>query len=797
MIESVESTQPISEPLVHFGSGPAAEEKECAGVFTALELTHPSSALIARVAHTLQEEQGKEQTHDAAVIKAATNTEAQMTAGDLPTIHNSIPDRCASDNFNSAAVTDAPLHTSQAGAAMVPGKCDVTDAIAQEISGQLNSAAVTGGSSTHETPDACDISSDLGPLTSDLQLLEGGVGAPPDEWRINEANRRLQIIQTFDELLLQGKTKAEAAIVIGESYTSCWRYRTAFQKDGYNGLLPSTDKCGRKSWLEKLGLTAEELKAAMEAVQGINLDTNSITGSLRAYASSPECPEALSRVILDPNRCSKHAIPPSIRDAARITKPQTDAHRGPRTLSLKGFYTPRKLDVIAGDVFTADDTTPIWAWWVPWRECEEYPFGVKLLQGQFIPIMDIASQDTPCGVLIAREKSSYRAADIWHLFGHVFDTIGLPRLGFQLERGSWEANIIRGQEVAYEADEATLSRRIGGLRQLPTNPHNRTPEDFIWPKTLQTFTSFLPKNKPIEAFFGRSQPLEGTLWGSLGQDQMRRPFEKAKKLFQQCSRPGAKMDPRNYFLSHTEIATRIHGILDQLRNEPMEGRVFKGIPRVNFESTLSELPLYQLPDELRWLYRRDWTVVTVTKGWAHIRVTHPITREQDHLFYSNPRFFAAMEGKEVAVYYDRENCQQPAQIIAASRFSVDGQWYEPGEFVCEAPNFDPPGMFLSTSRKGFEVAKEWRNAVMSTYITLAQHAPSRQLPPEIAARRAETRKSTAPSPQSRVVDNRPAPATGGTVFGSRITQPTDEQRQERSKALRGEAQLLRSLSGLE
>jgi hypothetical protein len=69
---------------------------------------------------------------------------------------------------------------------------------------------------------------------------------------------------------------------------------------------------------------------------------------------------------------------------------------------------------------------------------------VKLMQGQFIPVMDVASQCVVSYVLIAREKSSYRASDIWHLFGHTFDQVGLPRLGWQLERGSWEANIIRG-----------------------------------------------------------------------------------------------------------------------------------------------------------------------------------------------------------------------------------------------------------------------------------------------------------------------------------------------------------------
>lgn len=113
-------------------------------------------------------------------------------------------------------------------------------------------------------------------------------------------------------------------------------------------------------------------------------------------------------------------------------------------LSLKGMATPRTLDILPGDVFSSDDTTPIWAWWVPWPRSEDYPFGCKILQGQFLPVIDVASQCLLAFALIAREKSSYRAADIWALFGYVFDQYGLPRLGVQLERGSWEATLIAG-----------------------------------------------------------------------------------------------------------------------------------------------------------------------------------------------------------------------------------------------------------------------------------------------------------------------------------------------------------------
>lgn len=601
-------------------------------------------------------------------------------------------------------------------------------------------------------------------------LREDGVALPPDEWRIEEANRRQQILETYHSLVASGHSKASAAKHTGQGYATLWRWEKAFKAEGFNGLIPDTDKCGRKSTFAKLGFTPEQVEQIRNEIQGLNLDLDSVTASLRLYANSDRCPAELAAVILNPNRCSKHALPPSLRAAAKVNKNAQKAHRGPRALSLGGIYTPRRMDVLPGDVFVSDDTTPIWAWWVPWYESEEYPFGVKLLQGQFIPVMDVASQCIVSYVIIAREKSSYRAADIWHLFGHTFDTVGLPRLGFQLERGSWEANIVRGQEVEYQDGEITLSRRVGGLRQLPTNitdwhqskcgcvgdnaanptaiPHSH--ECSHWPRTLQTWTSYLPKTKTIEAAFNRLQTFEGTLWGALGRDQMRNPYEKAKKQFQACSRKGKTCeDPRLHFLSFDEMCCRLNNIIGYINSEPMEGEIFKGVPRINFDAAVTERPLFRLPEEMAYLYKRDWATgpkanpIRITSGYARVRLTHPISGERYSLFYTNPRVFANHEGEQIVVYYDAENFEQPAQIILART----------GEYLCDAEYEDRKGSFLDGDASGHDVRKQWRNAVMSAYGTIVKHAPSRQLPEEIAARREEARSLKLGA--GTIVDGRP------------------------------------------
>jgi hypothetical protein len=557
--------------------------------------------------------------------------------------------------------------------------------------------------------------------------------AEREDGRMVEAERRLGVLIEFSKLVSQGNSPRMAARTVGESRATIWRWQKRYEASGFNGLIPKTRNCGRLSAAEKVGLAEEEIKA----VQGIHLDTDSNTSALRVFAQSDRCRPELAAVILDPNRTSKHSIPPSIRAATKVNENLKKAHRGPRKLALNGMWTPRKLDILPGDIFTSDDTTPIWAWWVPWVECEDYPFGVKVLQGQFLPVLDVASQCIVSLVLIAREKASYRAADIWNLFGHTFDHVGLPRLGWQIERGSWDANLIRGEEVIYEDGEITRARRAGGLRSLPANvtdwhkagPFQHLPEEAL-PKTQNIWTSYLPKSKSIEAWFNRNQALEGTLWGSLGRDQMRNPYEKTKKIYEACKRGAA--DPRLHFLSQTEMLQRVKSIVEYINNEPVEGEVFRGIPKQLFNQAVEERPLFRLPERERYLYRRNWKTLTITQGWARVRETDPITERRYSLFYSAPSVFAHYEGQPVIVYFDRENYDSPAQVHLA----------RDGSFLCEAQYEDRRGSFLEGDLSGHDLRKQWRNAVMSAYATLTPHIPSRQIPAEVQARREENRAAT-------------------------------------------------------
>jgi hypothetical protein len=152
-----------------------------------------------------------------------------------------------------------------------------------------------------------------------------------------------------------------------------------------------------------------------------------------------------------------------------------------------------------------------------------------------------------------------------------------------------------------------------------------------------------------------------------------------------------------------------------------------------------------------------------------------------------------MEGANVMVYYDRENFEESAQIHAAKPCRIKGQEYGPGDFICEAPWRDRPGMFLGGDLSGHDVRKAWRNAVMSAYTTLVKHAPSRQLPAEIAARRATSVAANGLRPEGIgqsapiVIDGRPTPAPQPVIT---INPEKERRRREREEA---QAEFLRGI----
>lgn len=448
----------------------------------------------------------------------------------------------------------------------------------------------------------------------------------------------------------------------------------------------------------------------------------------RTFARRAECPRVIRDYFAEPRR-SKHSIAASLHQNTR-PGPLVDAlHRGRRCYSLAGPYQPRKLDILGGDAFSSDDTTPIYGWWVPWPHSPKYPHGAKLLQGQWLPVICVASQHILCYALIAREQSSYRAADIWRLMGRVHSLVGLPRLGWQKERGSWEANLIDGVKIEPEPGEPGHAQRVGGLRMLPANIlrwHRERLGDEradAWTK-LKTWTSYLPKSKSIEGVFNRLQRLEGCLWGCLGRSQQRRPYERAIKVYN-----AGRADPRLHFLSGPELMQRLNACIEAHEAEPIEGEVFKGRPAETWERGIAEHgELLPEPPQGRWLYTSDWALVKAARGMVRIRRTDEVTDEPVSYHYTSPHFAGAMDGRKLLVYFNRDAYREPAHVLLPRANGAH-------EYLGTADYIERVGAFLDTDRTGYERRNEQAGLVATLYSDLARNIPSRQLPAEIAERR--------------------------------------------------------------
>jgi len=563
--------------------------------------------------------------------------------------------------------------------------------------------------------------------------------------------REALVLQTAVLMAPEGEALSlnAAAARLGEPVANLCRYRKAY--DGsLESLAPkqpghSGAHSLRARFVAQLG---EEAVALVEKrVAGLALDLSpAIAGgsrrlsdglAWRTVARQADCPAPIREYFASDRRRSKHSIAPSLRERTR-PGPLLDArHHGHRAYGLRGPWQPRELDILPGDIFSSDDTTPIWAWWVPWPKSDRYPHGVKLLQGQFLPVIDVASQHILCYALIAREQSSYRAADIWRLMGRVHSLVGLPRLGWQKERGSWEANLIEGERLESDAHGLRHTQRVGGLRMLPSNltpwhlerlDQERSAQ---W-KTLRTFTSYLPKSKSVEGIFQRLQKFEGTLFGTLGRSQQRRPFEKATRIYNACRAGGARSpDPRLHFLSGAELMQRLNACIEAHENESIEGEVFRGQPPETWLRGLQEHgPLLAEPPEGRWLMCSDWALVKVSRGMVRVRRVDEVTDQPVSYFFSSPQFCGALDGLKVLIYFNRDAYREPAHILLPG---AGGEC----KYLGTASYIERVGMFLDRSSEGHELRHEQAAIVTTLYSDLAAHIPSRQVPPEVQQRRCQ------------------------------------------------------------
>lgn len=553
----------------------------------------------------------------------------------------------------------------------------------------------------------------------------------PSDNTIETAQKREAFVQQARELLQAGASMDDCADQLGISAASLSRWMKWYEKQGFLGILTHQEACGRPSVAGKLRaeMGNEAFEEVVNTVTGQNYDLKSNSLSWRRVADAPDAPEALREYMdkVETSHASQHNIARSLTKETRLTQEERRRHRGPKQHKLESYYIPRKLDILPGDVYVSDDETDIIYCAIPVPPCEKYPHGFKAMQVQTFPMLDVASQYVGFTAHIARERGSYRATDIWAFLGRGMQAMDMPRLGFQFERGTWESNLIRGVEVVYDQNEPSPTKRIGGLKMLPSKVlpwhHEHAHSDMTqFPKTLQIFTSYNAKSKSVEGWFNRIQKFRQMLWGYAGRDQRREPTEKMLKIFGKCQR--GTLNPAEHLMLFSEMADKYRDSVMELNEVKMEGEIWHGKPVDVWNDAKAQYPQLTLPAEMAWMYRSEWAQTTIQGPLVIVRKVNELTRIKESFAYENPLAFMGRDGERVLVYYDRDNIAAPAQVLSARS----------GEFICQADYFDKPGMFLDARAKGFDMIAKYENFAQAQYREMKKHIPSLQKPDGVASR---------------------------------------------------------------
>lgn len=511
-----------------------------------------------------------------------------------------------------------------------------------------------------------------------------------------------EVARTMREL---GLAQSAAARQCGIDPATYGRWLAAFTAEGLAGLEPRYSNCGRTPMAV---LNAEEVQTARR----IYAQTKSVTTALRHLASLPETREEVADAILKRRR-SKHTITPTIRgQISSLPGAVIDYHRSPTKVKREAFVCPRTLTyidpmgverkILPGDLSERDDMSNNFLCWVEWPwggdPCSD-KYGVRLARGQNLIQIDVGSLFFQSFNFLIRLRDSYRADDVWQWVGQTYRDMGMPAIGERWERGIWQANKLQGTPI--EAGHSSQEARLGGIAALGR----------------RIIVSQSPTTKIIENRFNFLQTVMATIPGQIGRS--RGEMEAINKLWTECRQ--GRRDPRDHFLSYAACSEAIEAKLHYCNAEPVEGRLYHGIPAEMWQSGGGPERLQKLSAEQTYLFSRDRSELTVVKGHAMVRYTNPDGRRSAWWFHHADLW--RHEGKRIALYFDRQSPESGGTLVHADGAHAN-RVIGRAEMVDGTPQFalglDSAGESRGAraSMDAYDRKKDFTNAVRAEYRAL-------------------------------------------------------------------------------
>jgi len=440
----------------------------------------------------------------------------------------------------------------------------------------------------------------------------------------------------------------------------------AYAERGIDGLVEQKrGVVGRKSYARDL---AEEsiLRGRANAVEHGIKGRQNIARAFRNMVSDPTI-HGSARMWLHGAHASKSYVPPSVRDALRVSPLGTKLMQiGPKAAKLDGPYTECSYADTDIRAITADDMTANCYVWCEWPNEE----GFLLIRPQILAVMNVGTMAWLNIRAVMRPKGQYTKDDVWGLLGDYLDEYGLhtdtagkvDQIAV-LEGGTWQSNVVIGHKTGI--DDST---RFGGLKSLGV-------------KVIHTRT---PRGKIIETAFNNLQHAADAVRGFCGRMEMKDCPENVKHELAQVRAGHAH--PRQYFLHVSEYAEHLRGVMNALNHERNDGKILHG--RTPAEAWAEINPTFvKFPDESKWMYRAAYNVLQVTRNG--VRVTIGSGKFQKGYTYSHPAL-EIHRGRRVVIFWNDYDPDTDAVIYTLKSG-------KPDKLICCAPRVPELSRFGATT----------------------------------------------------------------------------------------------------
>lgn len=143
------------------------------------------------------------------------------------------------------------------------------------------------------------------------------------------AQQRFNQLERFQSFVASGLNQTVAAKRCGFGRTSAWRWLKRLEAGGLAALVPQTERRGRRSISDGVGLTPSLVKL----LRAVCLGVGSAQTGFKLFAQLPQCPPPLARIV----RRSK-SLPQSLRKLISLNQSRAGIREcgGRMVIQVKG-----------------------------------------------------------------------------------------------------------------------------------------------------------------------------------------------------------------------------------------------------------------------------------------------------------------------------------------------------------------------------------------------------------------------------------------------------------------------------